>query len=87
MTVLTAIALMFVVNVNAQQKATGETREALLKYEKVLDKEGLRVLRNLCRRGEREFRDLPFASKTGIINAEHDGRPCPQGLEERGCIS
>ena len=38
-TVLTAIALMFVVNVNAQQRATGEARESLQKHEKVLDKE------------------------------------------------
>ena len=38
-TVLTAIALMFVVNVNAQQRATGEALESMLKHEKVLDKE------------------------------------------------
>ena len=38
-TVLTAIALMFVVNVNAQQRATGEALESMQKHEKVLDKE------------------------------------------------
>lgn len=37
--VLTAIALMFALNMSAQQRAIGKDRENLKKYEKVLDKD------------------------------------------------
>lgn len=70
MTVLTAIALMFVVNVNAQQKATGETREALLKYEKVLDKDLKKKALKEARKEAKALKKEGFRTPIGKLPLE-----------------
>ena len=70
MTVLTAIALMFVVTVSAQQKATGEAREALLKYEKVLDKDLKKKALKEARKEAKALKKEGFRTPIGKLPLE-----------------
>ena len=65
--VLTAIALMFALNVAAQQKATGEAREALLKHEKVLDKDLKKKALKEARKEAKRLKKEGFRTPVGKL--------------------
>ncbi len=65
--VLTAIALIFALNVAAQQKATGEAREALLKHEKVLDKDLKKKALKEARKEAKRLKKEGFRTPVGKL--------------------